>query len=413
MSKDSLNILYVSHVPPSPPRFGAQARVHGLITEMARKHDVTALVLLDSEFDARECEDALRAYCRDVVVVPNPFSRGGVSKRLVQLGSVLSPHSYERLSLTVPGLQKAIDRMLASERFDVVNLEFPYLGHLNFRQAPPGSPPPVVVVGSHEIAYDLGRQFAATSKTVGRRLYAGLNWRKLRRDELAAYRQADGVSVCSSDDEIRLHNDIPGVSTAVVPNAADVDFFQPRVTDPAADGHTVVFFGLLSTMPNIDGVKHLVADIWPRIAAKHPDARLKIVGGRASNELQALAGPNITFTGFVDDLRPHLASASVIVVPLRLGGGTRLKIVEAMAMGKPIVSTSLGAEGIQAKNGRDILIEDDAEGFAAAVSRVLSNAQLAREIGGSARELAVARYSWRGAAQTLDGFYRQLLEERH
>ena len=155
---------------------------------------------------------------------------------------------------------------------------------------------------------------------------------------------------------------------------------------------------------------HFVQDIWPRIAEAHPEARCKIIGGRPPPSLLALAGPRVELTGFVSDLRPHLAAAAAVVVPLRLGGGTRLKIVEAMAMGKAIVSTTLGAEGIEAVPGRDLLIEDEPAAFADAVNRLLADPDLAARIGQSARRLAVQRYSWSGAAQALEGFYRRILE---
>ena len=124
----------------------------------------------------------------------------------------------------------------------------------------------------------------------------------------------------------------------------------------------------------------------------------------------ALAGPRVELTGFVPDLRPHLAAAAAVVVPLRLGGGTRLKIVEAMAMAKPIVSTALGAEGIEAVPGRDILIEDQPAAFADAVNRLLDEPSLAARIGQSARRLAVDRYAWSAAARALEDFYRRILE---
>src|SRR5882762_5807493 len=128
--------------------------------------------------------------------------------------------------------------------------------------------------------------------------------------------------------------------------------------DPPPDAHNVVFFRLLSYFPNVDGVTYLVQEIWLRIAEAHPKARLKIIGGQAPRSLQALVRPGVKLTGFVSDLRPHLAEAAAVVVPLRLGGGTHLKIVEAMAMGKAMVSTTLGAEGIDAVPGRDLLVED-------------------------------------------------------
>jgi glycosyltransferase involved in cell wall biosynthesis len=410
MSGQRLNILYVSQMPASPPRFGAQARMHGLMTQLARHHDLTAVVLVDEEFDVEECRQAMLAYCGEVVLVPNPYGREGIAKRLLQLRSLASARSFDRLRVTVPALQRALDRVLSARRFDIVNLEFPYLGYCHLRQAPQGERLPALVVDSHEIAYDLARQFAVAGANLGRRLYAGANWRKLRREELRIYREADGVYLCSAEDEQRLLDQIPEASTTVIPNAADIEYYQPRPTDPLSDGRTVVYFGLLSTIPNVDGVTHFVQNIWPHIAEAHPEARCKIIGGRPPPSLQALAGPRVELTGFVPDLRPHLAAAAAIVVPLRLGGGTRLKIVEAMAMGKAIVSTKLGAEGIEAVSGRDIFIEDEPAAFAGAVNRLLADPSLAARVGKSARRVAVQRYAWSGAAEALEGFYRRILE---
>jgi glycosyltransferase involved in cell wall biosynthesis len=308
-------------------------------------------------------------------------------------------------------LQQTLDRLLRARRFDVVNLEFTFLGHYDVRQAPPGETPPAVVVDSHNIDYDLARQYARDSSSLFRRLYAEANWRKLRREELAIYREADGVYLCGPSDERRLLDEVPGVRTAVIPNAADLEYYQPCSNDPAPDGRTVVFFGHLSYPPNVDGVNHFLRDIWPRIAKAHSKARCKIIGGQPPPSLLALAGPRVEVTGFVQDLRPHLAAAAAVVVPLRQGGGTRLKIVEAMAMGKAIVSTTLGAEGIQAVPGRDILVEDQPANFGDAVNRLLAEPDLAARIGRSARQLAVERYGWREGARALEGFYRRILLE--
>jgi polysaccharide biosynthesis protein PslH len=410
MTPERLSILYVSHMPPSPPRFGAQARVHGLITELARRHDLTAAMLVDDELDSEECRKAMQAYCREVVLVPNPYGQEGLTKRRLQLWSLISTKSFERLRVTVRALRSTLNRVLCARRFDIVNLEWPYLGHFDLRQAPPGEKLPALVVDSHEIAYDLARQFARNSTSLGRRLYFAANWRKLRREELGTYRYADGVYLCSAADERRLLDQIPEARTAVIPNAADVEYYQPRQTDPPPDGRTVVYFGLLSTVPNVDGVMHFIQNIWPHIAKANPEARCKIIGGRPPPLLLALAGPRIELTGFVSDLRPHLAAAAAVVVPLRLGGGTRLKIVEAMAMGKAIVSTTLGAEGIEAISGRDLLIEDEPVAFADAVNRLLAEPGLAARIGQSARQLAVKRYAWSEAARTLENFYHQILD---
>ena len=411
MNSDRLRILYVSHMPPSPPRFGAQARMHGLVTQLARRHDLTAIVLVDHEFDIDECREVMQTYCQEVVLVPSLHGGQHFAKRRLQLQSLVSTCSFERLQVMVPGFQRALDRVLRATRFDVVNLEFTFLGNYDMRQAPPGETPPPLVVDSHNIDYDLARQYARSGSSVWRRLYYEANWRKLRREELGTYRDAHGTYLCSAADQQRLLSKVPGARTAVIPNAADVEYYQPRQTDPPPNGHTVVFFGLLSYVPNVDGVLQFLQEIWPRIVKKIPAARFKIIGGGAPPSLQALAGPKIELTGFVPDLRPHLAEAALVVVPLRLGGGTRLKIVESMAMGKAIVSTTLGAEGIDAVPGQDILIEDEPVAFADAVIRLLGDSEHAARIGRSARKLAVGQYSWSEAARSLEGFYRQILAD--
>ena len=411
MRSPRLSILCLSQMPPSPPRFGAQARMHGLWTALARHHDLTSVALADEEFDLDECRAAMGRYSQEVLVVPNPRGRGGAVKRALQLRSLASLRSFERHRVEVPALQQGLDRLLRSRRFDVVNVEFPYLGHLRVRQAPPGAAPPAVVVDSHEIAHELVRQLGRGGG-LGRALYAGLDWRKLRREELAAYRSADGVAVCSVADQQRILRALPRARTVVVPNAADVEHYRPRAGDPEPDGRTVLFFGLLSTQPNIDGIRWFVQEIWPRITRARPDARLKILGKGAPPEVQALAAPGIEVTGFVEDLRPHLASAAAVVVPLRLGGGTRLKIVEAMAMARPVVSTTLGAEGIDARPGRELLVADAPEAFATSVVQLLQEPATGARLGSAARRLAEERYSWEGAATAMEGLFRQIFDGR-
>jgi glycosyltransferase involved in cell wall biosynthesis len=409
MSQRPLNILFVSQLPPSPPRFGAQARMHGLMTQLARHHHLTAVVLIDDQFDIEECRRAMQAYCQEVVLVRNPHAHEGPSKRLQQFRSLASTRSFERLRVDVPELQQALDRLLRAKPFDIANLEFTFLGNCKLRQAPPGHRPPALVVDSHNIDYDLARQYARAGGLL-RRFYAAANWRKLRREELTTYRNADGVYLCSAVDQRRLLDEVPGIRTLVIPNGADVGHYRPRSTDPSPDGRTVVFFGHLSYFPNLDGVTYFVQEIWPRIVAINPEARLKIIGGQAPRPLLALAQPGVELTGFVSDLRPHLAGAAAVVVPLRLGGGTRLKIVEAMSMGKAIVSTSLGVEGIEAVPGRDLLVEDQPVAFANAVNRLLAEPSVAAGLGQSARQLAVQRYAWSGAAGVLENFYREVLD---
>jgi|KBSMisStandDraft_5_1062788.scaffolds.fasta_scaffold00395_3 glycosyltransferase involved in cell wall biosynthesis len=410
MTSRRLSILHLSQLPASPPRFGAQARIHGLLAPLAARHEVTAIALMDPEFDEDECRRAMAQYCREVVLIPNPHGRGVWAKRALQLRSLVSTHSFEHLRYAVPAFQAELDRLQQRTRFDVVDLEFPYLAHFRMRQSPAGAPRPKVVIDAHEIAHDMVRQFARAGLGRGQALYGELDWRKLRREELAAFRAADGIYLCSADDETRVHAELPGARTAVVPNAADVEFYRPRPADPPADGRTIVFFGLLSTRPNIDGVTWLVEEIWPRVARARPEARLRIFGKNPPPAVLALVRPGVEVVGFVEDLRPHLASAAAVAVPLRLGGGTRLKIVEAMAMAKAIVSTRLGAEGIEARPEREILLADDPVAFAASLVRLLEDPAAAVRLGGAARHLAVERYAWSSSAATLEQFLLETVD---
>ena len=407
-----LQVLLVSPMAPSPPRCGAQARTHGLLSNLAAGHDVSALILHEDDETPGTSAPAMRSYCREVTFVRNPNVATGWRRRALQVRSWLSRRSYQRHHFAVPAFQEALDGVLRSRHFDVVFVNFPYLAHYVLRGSQPGSAGPAVVIDTHDVNYDLARQVAASSAPLGHRLHARVNWRKLAREELAVYTAADGVCVCSSADQRRLAADAPSATTVVIPNAADVEYLQPRASDPAPDGCTVLFFGLLATVPNVDGVLYFLREIWPLIAAARPDARFVVIGARPTPAILAHAGPRVSILGPVDDLRPHLSSASVIVVPLRLGSGTRLKILEAWAMARPVVSTALGAEGLECVPGRDLLIADNPSDFAHSVLRILTERGLADELGRAGRALVSERYSWRGAAGALEAFFKHVLARR-
>jgi glycosyltransferase involved in cell wall biosynthesis len=409
---ERMNVLVVSPMAPSPPRFGAQARAHGLLSNLAKHHDLTAIVLHEDTETPATSGPAMEAYCREVTFVHNPNGALGWRRRALQARSWVSGRTYQRYLFTVPALQETLNRVLSRQRFDVVFVNLPYLAHYRLRRSPPGAVAPVVVIDSHDIGYDLARQVASSSTRFGQRLHARFNWRKLAREELAAYSAADGVCVCSTADQKRLAADAPSATTVVIPNAADVEYLQPRQTDPAPDGRTVLFFGLLATVPNVDGVVYFLREIWPLIAAACPDARFILIGANPAPAIRAHAGPAVTIVGAVDDLRPHLAAADAVVVPLRLGSGTRLKILEAWAMARPVVSTTLGAEGLDAVADRHLLIADDPSDFARSVLRILGEPGLGDQLGRAGRALVTERYSWRGAAAALEAFFKEVLVRR-
>jgi glycosyltransferase involved in cell wall biosynthesis len=192
----------------------------------------------------------------------------------------------------------------------------------------------------------------------------------------------------------------------VVPNGVDVESFAPSSAPAEAD--TVLFFGAINYYPNTDGLLFFLREAWPLLRQRRPSARLRIVGPKPPPIIANWNDPSVQVVGYVDDVRAEIARAAVIVAPLRIGGGTRLKVVEAMALGKAIVSTTLGAEGIDALHERDILIADDGEGLATQLARVLADRGLAQRLGSAARDLAVQRYSWRSATENLLRFYERI-----
>jgi glycosyltransferase involved in cell wall biosynthesis len=412
MATEPLRVLLLSPMAPSPPRFGAQARTNGLLTNLAQHHEITAVIVHDDESTPQTSESAMRGYCKQVHFIRNPHGASGLRRRLLQLRSWFSPKSFQRLLSMAPEVQACLDEVLTAQRFDVVLVNFPHLAHYRLRQSPPGTPPPVVIIDSHDVHYELARQISTSAASFGRRLHARLNWRKLQREEIAAYENAEGVCVCSLADRQRLAKDASAARTAIIPNAADIERMQPRTSDPATDADTVLFFGLLASVPNVDGLLFFVRDIWPRILAARPTAQFIVVGANPAPELRALEASGVTIVGPVDDLRPFLSRAAVVIVPLRLGSGTRLKILESWAMARPVVSTSLGAEGLESVAGQHLLIADDPAEFASAVVRILSEPELAAKLGAAGRALVSESYSWQGTAKSLAAFFRQAVQYR-
>ncbi len=398
-----LRILYVSQVPPGPPRYGAQVRIHGLMTAMAERHEVSSVCRAASEAEAERARRAMSGWCRDVDIVVDPTSDAPVRKRLLQLRSLASRHSFERHLFTTARMQRRIDAVLSARRYDVVNVEGPFVVHHRFGTAPPGAAPPRIVLDEHNVEYDIYRQIAGrTDAALARRLYGAANWRKMRREEEGVWGRVDAVTVTSPHDAARVRSVHPGARVAVVPNAVDVERCAQRPDDPPPDPRTLLFFGALDYFPNSDALAFFLDEIWPRVLVTHPSTRLRILGRRPPPWLVARAAPAVEVGGFVEDLRPSIAAAGAVVVPLRLGGGTRLKILEAMAMARPIVSTALGAEGLAVAHGRELLLADGAEAFAAEVRRLLDDPALGARLGRAARALVEERYSWRASAAVLD-----------
>lgn len=405
-----MKVLFVAPYLPSPPRFGGQRRLDGLMRGLTARHEVSVLAFNKLDPYAEMSLEATRRFCHHVATVPEvDLEAVGKTKRWLQARSLLSRNSYEgMLARKRRHFQEHLSKMLADNHYDVVQIEFAQMGAYDF--AGKGWNSPLLVLDEHNIEYDLARRSAETSESVARRVYNAMNWRKLRVEERRVWSKCDGIVVTSPRDNDLVVDGTRQLSTAVVPNGVDVEAFQPSNTTP--DPERILFFGAINYFPNQDGVVHFIDHTLPLILAKRPQAKLWIVGPGARKPVVDRQTESIVITGFVDDLNEHLDKAAVVVVPLRIGGGTRLKIVEAMAKGKAIVSTRIGAEGLDIVHGTHALLADTPEEFATHVEALLADPSLAQRIGAAARELAVERYSWTAVVKTLEEFYLRLREER-
>jgi glycosyltransferase involved in cell wall biosynthesis len=377
-----LKVLVVSAFLPSRTS-GGRVRLRALVRGLARTHSVTLLSFLAPGEERAEADEARLS---EIHTVPNErIGLSGPAKRRLQARSFFSRHSYERLTYDGRAFQQALDDLLAHSRFDVVHVEGSAMAHLAY---PAGLP---VVLDEQNIEYDVLRRAASVTRSFPRKVYNRLNALKIRIEEERSWRSVDACAVPSARDESFVRRVAPRTLAGVVPNGVDLEFFTP-VGMPVERG-TVLFFGQLGYYPNTDALGFFLNESWPLLRRTHPSARLVIVGPSVPPEIQRWAGDDITITGAVPDVRPHLERAEVIIVPLRIGGGTRLKILEALAMERPVVSTALGAEGLDVTHGRDILVADSAASFAAEVGRVLDE----------------ERYGWDVSVRSLERLYRSAI----
>lgn len=400
-----MKILVVTPFLPSPPRFGGQRRLDGLLRSLAKNHEVSVISFTATDEFTDASLAATREYCREVVTFPDLEFADQRRKRALQLRSLVSRHSFEHLLVARRAeFLERLQVMVDLGGYDIVQVEFVQMAALRFGQQKQRRYR--TVLDEHNIEFDIVKRTASAEVSAARRLYSAIDWRKLQREERGAWRRFDGVTVTSERDAAIINELEPSTPVTVVPNGADVEHFSPSAAPPEAD--TLLFFGAMNYYPNNDGVHYFMEQVFPLIVAKRPSVKLWLVGP-APDDIKAFRGPNVEVTDFVEAVEPYIDRAAAVVVPLRIGGGTRLKIVEAMAKAKPIISTRIGAEGIDVVSGESALLADDPRAFADHVEAVLSDAELARRLGSAARQLAVDRYSWPALVTGLERLYERLL----
>jgi sugar transferase (PEP-CTERM/EpsH1 system associated) len=395
----SLRILMLTPHVPYPPTGGAPMRNYQFLRQLSRRHRV-ALLAYGEPADSED-RRVLERLCATVETVRVAGGQGA-RKRWQQLRSLLSYSSYLRRVYASPEMQQAIDRLLRAQDFDLIQAESSLMAHFAFRSSA------ALVLDEHNIEYELLQRTSEMERSLVRKIYNRAECAKFQRQEVSAWRRADGCVVTSEREAAIVRPQAPDTPTAVVGNGVDLEYFQPASGAP--DPTSIVFTGRLDYRPNTDAVAHFARVILPNVLRRRPDAVFTVVGTAPPDEIKRLVGPHVVVTGSVPDVRPFLGRAAVAIAPLRIGGGTRLKVLEAMAMGKAVVSTALGCEGLDVSDRRDVLIAGSDDAFADSVVEVLGDSSLAHSLGAQARARVEAAYGWPALVDRLEAFHATVVK---
>jgi sugar transferase (PEP-CTERM/EpsH1 system associated) len=398
-----VRILMLSPFAPYPPEDGGRQRIFEIARRLALRHDVRLLTLA-GEHDAAHVA-ALRACGISVTGIPHRVSAAVRLARAVRDGSSVYAARYRS-----PGLARSVRYELATGRWDVVQCEFAYMA-----QYRPGSQEHGLawVLDQHNVEHRLNAALMATAQGPrGRayRLYARREHAKRRQEEIAACGRVDAVLAVSEHDAEVLRGLAPCSRVEVVPNGVDLERVRPAALAERAPG--AVFVGKMDYRPNVDGVRWFCRLVLPRVRERLRGFSFTIVGADPVPSVRALERlDGVTVTGRVADPLPYLRKSTAAVVPLRAGSGTRLKILEALAAGCPVVSTTIGAEGLAVRDGTHLLLADDPEAFAGGVLSLALSEPLRRSLADAGRRLVESRYGWDSAVASLEDVYERLVRQ--
>lgn len=404
-----MKILLLTPQLPYPPHQGTTIRNYNIIRQLARRHDVHLLSFVQ-EHDDLSAAVPLQEACRSVRGVTAP--RRSMAQRIRGLLASTLPDMAMRLPSRE--FQAALDSCLEKLRPDVVQVEGIEMAQYGLNLAARRTNQhPILVFDDHNAEYVLQRRAFETDLKqpqhwVGA-LYSWIQWHRLARYERLTCERHDWTVVASEADAAAIHALLPQLALRIIPNGVDSEFYRPDAVldrDIVLPARSLVFTGKMDFRPNIDAVSWFVDEVFPLIRSQAPDAHFYIVGQKPHPRVVALGKkPGVIVTGYVDDVRPYIAQAAVYVVPLRIGGGTRLKIMEAMAMAAAVVSTSLGCEGFPLMADQHLMIADRESDFAAAVVELLHDQAQARRLGAQARRFVEQHYDWAAIVPLFDQVY--------
>jgi polysaccharide biosynthesis protein PslH len=393
-----MRVLFLSPRQCWPTTTGARLREYHLARQIAREAELSILAFSDEPMT-----EAL-PFCREAIVVPPP--QRYTAWKLLR--GIAGRDPVPVVNYTTDAMREALATVLARGAFDIVQIEgTPMAGYAEMIAR--GSEHPAIVYDWHNIESELMRRFAAQSN-VAKRMYANLTADRLEALEARMLGERAGHIVCSEREKLRLLSIAPEAPIEVVENGVDCDFFETSAGEEPRDG--LVFVGSMNYHANIEAAVDFARDIWPEIRTQFPGLRLTLLGSNPAPAVSALAsGPGIEVTGTVPDVRPHYAKAVAAIVPLKTGGGTRLKILEALAAGVPVISTKAGAEGLELTPGEHLLIAETGNEWLAAVRRVL-DPTAAGALSAAGRKRVRERYDWSVPGSRLLAMYRGLVERR-
>jgi len=404
-----LRVLFLSQIVPYPPHGGVLQRGYNLLRELGRDAQVHLLAfvhpdVLPTEASIQESREALLKCCAAVEYFPLWPKASSIHRFAGLAASVFSSSPFSVLAHRSAAFQRRVSELVETQKFDLIHADTIALAQFLDKKRSIAT-----VVTHHNIESQLMERRAGAEAGQLARRFLQRETRKLCAYEAEKVGAFDVNIFVSQTDEKTLLERVQGLSTAIVPNGVDIEYFTPS---QGTDLPALIYTGGMNMFANRDAVMFFLKDIWPLIKQRVPDVRFFAVGQDPPKDLVALAAmdPQIVVTGYVSDIRPLVRDASVYVVPLRVGGGTRLKVLDAMAMGKAMVSTSIGCEGLDVRLDEHLLVGDTPEQFAEKTVMLLGDRNRRLELGRAARELVERRYSWRTIGGQLLDAYRRAME---
>jgi sugar transferase (PEP-CTERM/EpsH1 system associated) len=373
---------------------GGKIRSYNILKQLARRHEITLFTFYPEHPDDQHLRG--NGIFSSIVPVPLPLPPRrslGEYLRAARIMAAGRPVTIDKFLYVE--VRRRYAELLASATFDVIVCDFLVPGSLMHWKTPPPT-----ILFTHNVEAQVWERHYRVTANPFLKTACWLESRALAGAERRYVELADHVVAVSENDRAFFLQYVEPRRVSVIPTGVDTEYFQP--SPDAEQPDTMVFTGTMDWMPNEDGVAYFADKIFPRIRRELPDAAFWAVGRRPPRRIQALASGKVIVTGAVDDIRPYLGKAAVCVVPLRSGSGTRIKIFEAMAMGKPVVSTTMGAEGLPVSHGENIVLADDPTDFARQVVELMRDPQRRAQLGRSARRLVEENYGWPSVAARFD-----------